>query len=676
MRPSMRSAAVSLLLKASLVHSAINLDGTYAVMPVTEDDPSPIGDPLTYYPDQHDCPVPCADYSNMHSWIPYLSVDRLRRCQEPMLLQFSVTQPLNDPGSNTLIRSCMLGSRSAVVSTAPAPMENPKKASDLFEGSLDSAPACAAIGIEVPGKLKLAASSDGNGSAAEVTGLLKGMQKFFDDQDNCDENFLFAYHKQTVVSLYIGAGLGKPTVESALKALTEQLRSNGPVSERTVTQLCSSGRRPEHVFGISIDTTGDLAAVQQTALEWSKGNCAVNGHLQSAGDLPGVKVFDIARAPAVGANGTHSDNRTRSFISRVLRRRRDRTNPLDRRALCRHVQVVSGDGCASLIARCGISGTDFSKYNSNPNLCATLMPGDYVCCSSGQPYTAPKPEPNADGTCATHLIQNGDTCATLAKQYGVTIADLEKWNKRHTWAWTECKDMLLGYNMCLSSGSAPLPPPQQGTECGPLVPGTQPPTDRSVSIAALNHCPLKACCSNWGFCGVFPVHCDIHAPPDGGPGSKTKGYQNTCVSNCGLEIKQNSPPPATFQRIGYYESFNLKRDCLWLKAKNANTDGTYTHIHWGFLEIDPDTWKPVVKDTSNQWDDFKALRNIKRIVSFGGWAYSTEPGTYNIIRSAILDNRETFANNLAQFVKDEGIDGVDIDWEYPGVSLAVDQYPC
>ncbi|KAJ4132415.1 hypothetical protein NW754_015231 [Fusarium falciforme] len=37
-----------------------------------------------------------------------------------------------------------------------------------------------------------------------------------------------------------------------------------------------------------------------------------------------------------------------------------------------------------------------------------------------------------------------------------------------------------------------------------------------------------------------------------------------------------------------------------------------------------------------------------------------------IIRSAIIQNRETFASNLAQFVKDEDIDGIDIDREYPG----------
>lgn len=338
-----------------------------------------------------------------------------------------------------------------------------------------------------------------------------------------------------------------------------------------------------------------------------------------------------------------------------------------KRDVCRHIQVVSGDSCATLADRCGISGSDFTKYNTKPNLCATLMPDDYVCCSPGDPYVPPKPQPNEDGTCASHIIQKGDDCTSIAKTYHVTVKDLEDWNRGKTWAWTECKALLLGYNMCISNGTASMPPSQEGTECGPLVPGTKRPTDISVSLADLNPCPLNACCSNWGYCGVFPGHCEIHAPPGGGPESKLDGFQTTCVSNCGNEIKKNSGAPSEYQRVGYYESFGLQRECLWLDAKDANTDGSYTHIHWAFASIESDTWKPIVNDTKKQWTDFKALKDVKRILSFGGWAYSTEPGTYNIIRSAIIQNSDTFADNLAQFVKNEGIDGIDIDWEYPGV---------
>lgn len=107
------------------------------------------------------------------------------------------------------------------------PRENPKKSSDLFRGSLESEPACATSGIKAKDKLEVATSSGGKGDAGEVASLLESIQKFFDTRDNCDENFLYAYHRKTVASIYIGAGLGIPTVASAVKALTERLKTSG-----------------------------------------------------------------------------------------------------------------------------------------------------------------------------------------------------------------------------------------------------------------------------------------------------------------------------------------------------------------------------------------------------------------------------------------------------------------
>jgi hypothetical protein len=87
MLTSMRQAVLfSLILGSRFVHSAINANGTQAII-ISEDDPSPIADIDTYYPDQHDCPLPCTDYSNIHSWITYFSTERLRRCTQPMYVQ-------------------------------------------------------------------------------------------------------------------------------------------------------------------------------------------------------------------------------------------------------------------------------------------------------------------------------------------------------------------------------------------------------------------------------------------------------------------------------------------------------------------------------------------------------------------------------------------------------------
>jgi hypothetical protein len=264
--------------------------------------------------------------------------------------------------------------------------------------------------------------------------------------------------------------------------------------------------------------------------------------------------------------------------------------------------------------------------------------------------------------CKAHLIIAGDTCDAIARQKNVAISDLERWNSK-TWAWTNCETLMLSYNMCISDGYAPLPPQQKGAECGPMKPDTQQPSP-DVALNELNPCPLNACCSNWGFCGVFPQHCDVHAPDNGGPGSILNGFESTCISNCGTAIETNSEPAPTFQRVGYFESFGMDRKCLRMSAKDANTDGSYTHMHWAFGLINPDTWMPMINESHReQWEEFKALPNMKRIISFGGWAYSTEAATYGILREAIIQQKDPFTTNLARFVQEEGIDGIDIDWD-------------
>jgi len=54
-------------------------------------------------------------------------------------------------------------------------------------------------------------------------------------------------------------------------------------------------------------------------------------------------------------------------------------------------------------------------------------------------------------------------------------------------------------------------------------------------------------------------------------------------------------------------------------------------------------------------------------VSFGGWGFSTDASTYNILRQAMSPaNADHFATNIVNFIQANNLDGVDFDWEYPG----------
>lgn len=134
---------------------------------------------------------------------------------------------------------------------------------------------------------------------------------------------------------------------------------------------------------------------------------------------------------------------------------------------CSTITVMSGDGCASLAARCGISAADFTSFNPSPTLCSTLVPGQKVCCSAGG---LPVPVKNSDGSCANYTVVSGDSCNSIALSNSITVANLTTWNA-NTWGWEGCNPLQLG-NICLSTGFPPMPPAVANAECGPQVPGT------------------------------------------------------------------------------------------------------------------------------------------------------------------------------------------------------------
>lgn len=62
--------------------------------------------------------------------------------------------------------------------------------------------------------------------------------------------------------------------------------------------------------------------------------------------------------------------------------------------------------------------------------------------------------------------------------------------------------------------------------------------------------------------------------------------------------------------------------------------------------------------------------STKVVLSVGGWTGSAHFS--DAVKTA--SNRETFATNLAALVTKYDLDGIDLDWEYPGTAGATDDY--
>ncbi|KAJ5752187.1 hypothetical protein N7520_009104, partial [Penicillium odoratum] len=163
-----------------------------------------------------------------------------------------------------------------------------------------------------------------------------------------------------------------------------------------------------------------------------------------------------------------------------------------RKSACSTILTKSGDTCATLAARCGITTAQLSEYNTDASLCSSITTGIPVCCSFGTLNLPPVEE--SDGLCYTYTVQANDTCKLIADGYQITVDQLKTYND-DTYGWGECGELDEGAFICLSSGSPPMPASLPNAICGPQVPGTARPSNMS-DLDDLNPCLATNCKCN------------------------------------------------------------------------------------------------------------------------------------------------------------------------------------
>ena len=121
-------------------------------------------------------------------------------------------------------------------------------------------------------------------------------------------------------------------------------------------------------------------------------------------------------------------------------------------------------------------------------------------------------------------------------------------------------------------------------------------------------------------------------------------------------------PSSEFVVIGYVPGMRGEIDETVIDADKL------THINYAFVNVkDSMAWlENIATDTLN----FRKLNNLKKInpelkilISLGGWSWSEN------FSDAVLtkNSRRKFARTNAAIVEKYDLDGVDIDWEYPGM---------
>jgi chitinase len=127
--------------------------------------------------------------------------------------------------------------------------------------------------------------------------------------------------------------------------------------------------------------------------------------------------------------------------------------------------------------------------------------------------------------------------------------------------------------------------------------------------------------------------------------------------------------------VGYYEGWSPQRPCNAIYPEQIPL-GKYTHLNYAFASIDPNTFNvvPTYSTDPGLYTRLAALKaqdpDLKANIAIGGWSFN-DPGPSTTTFSDLVaseDNQRAFFRSLISYMSTYDFDGVDIDWEYPGVT--------
>lgn len=203
---------------------------------------------------------------------------------------------------------------------------------------------------------------------------------------------------------------------------------------------------------------------------------------------------------------------------------------------------------------------------------------------------------------------------------------------------------------------------------------------RTLSIAVLSALLLFGVYLNFGKRNVpwlNPASSSSSSSPDAGsssaapslpPSSKPAPSSRPSSSSSHAPQGQSNAKAPAFSKpgrmlVGYYVGWASDSG---LKPDQLDVSGLSV-LNYAFAKIGSDG-KVAAGDPSTDYANFSRLRAMKRahpglktVLSVGGWDYS---GNFSgVARTA--SSRTAFAASAASFLRTNGFDGIDIDWEYP-----------
>jgi chitinase len=267
------------------------------------------------------CPASCDDSGlNPSNWTAYHDLTHLSLCNQTMLLDFALYNPIDDPLTHLTLRSCAanFASSGGNVSNGTNNGLCPSK------GNL----------TQVQEPLQMAFNeSDSSGSIDDFMAASQQMAGFLAQQEpTCNDTIAFSYNGSVAVGLFGGSGIQSQDIPtSVLQQFIAQVEGIG-ISESVLVQLCAANNRSSrYSLGIIANANADIGFVQNAVSTWASGGCITTyDNAEVWQNITLLLPSLLSQTNSTSSNSTYS------------------RRSLNRRDSCTTIQVASGDTCKYL----------------------------------------------------------------------------------------------------------------------------------------------------------------------------------------------------------------------------------------------------------------------------------------------------------------------------------------
>lgn len=259
------------------------------------------GGPAPYQP----CPAECSARDSPSKWTIYSEFERFGACDQPMLFDFAIYNPLDDPSTTTKFRLCTLDRFDKkppdTNTTTPSLPQQPRPG--FLETTADLTLVQEGI-IEQKGTAQR--------TLVPTLELLRdGFQR---DYNETLPSIMFSFRDDTIAAVYAGTAFDKGTIPSLISTVADKLAGSAPAGT-VMAQLCGGSRGTESTLGAIMSSADDLSLLQKVVRSWSDGTCAtIPG---STGDS--VTHLKVKTWESAGFNETLGRNVTRRSRIHVKR---------------------------------------------------------------------------------------------------------------------------------------------------------------------------------------------------------------------------------------------------------------------------------------------------------------------------------------------------------------------